>query len=148
MKNSLKIYFLIFIFLIFSTYSTNQSGFNYSVFFPIKNVLIANSVFTSLSVLKSDLSFLNNTSLVFLNKEKILKTINKHRFISNIKLKKKYPNTLKIEIIERIPVAIQIINKKKFYITKDNERIKFIDLKLLENWVPPTFVLTTLFISF
>jgi cell division protein FtsQ len=133
MKNSLKIYFLIFIFLIFSTYSTNHNKFHTSLFFPIKNVLIINNQVTDLPTLKSDLSFLNNTSLFFLNKEKILQTIDKHIFISNIKLKKKYPNTLKIKLIEKIPVATQIIDKKKFYITENNEKIKFIDLKIYEN---------------
>jgi cell division septal protein FtsQ len=82
---------------------------------------------------RSDLSFLINTNLFFLNKEKILETVNKHDFIANIQLKKIYPNTLKILIIEKIPVATQIINKKKFYITKKNEKINFIDLKIYED---------------
>ena len=68
-----------------------------------------------------------------MNKEKILSIINKYDFISNIQLKKKYPNTLKITIIEKIPVATQIIDKKKFYITRQNKKINFIDIKIYEN---------------
>ena len=82
--------------------------------------------------LRSDLSFLINTSLFFLNKEKFLSTISKYDFISSVQLKKKYPNTLKIVITEKIPIALQIIDKKKFYITKDNKKINFVELKAYE----------------
>ena len=114
MKGLLKIYFLIFIFFIFSTYSTEHSKESDSIFFPIKKILIENTVSTNLSELKYDLSFLINRSLFFLDKEKILTVINKHNFISSILLKKKYPNTLKIVIIEETLVATQVIDKKKF----------------------------------
>ena len=133
MKGLLKIYFLIFIFFIFSTYSTEHSKESDSIFFPIKKILIENTVSTNLSELKYDLSFLINRSLFFLDKEKILTVINKHNFISSILLKKKYPNTLKIVIIEETLVATQVIDKKKFYITKANKKINFIDLKIYED---------------
>ena len=130
MKSSLKIYFLIFIFFIFSTYSSNGNRESLSVFFPIKKILIKNNVATNLPKLKSELNILKNTSLFYLKKKKIFKIIKKHDFISNIQLKKKYPNTLKITIIEKVPVATQIIDRKKFYITKDNKKINFTDLKI------------------
>jgi len=130
MKNSLKLYFLIFIFFIFSTYSSNSNRESLSFFFPVKEILIENNIATNLPKLKSELNILKNTSLFYLKEKKIFKIINKHDFISNIQLKKKYPNTLKITIIEKIPVATQTIGRKKFYITKDNEKINFIDLKI------------------
>jgi cell division protein FtsQ len=133
MKSSLKFYFLIFIFFIFSTYNTRYSKENSSIFFPIKEIVIENNLAISSIKLKSDFNFLINASLFFLNKEKILTTANKNDFLSGIQLKKKYPNTLKIKIIEKIPVATQVINKKKFYITKDNEKIKFINIKIYED---------------
>ena len=83
--------------------------------------------------IKAELGFLINTSLFFLDKEKITTTINKYDFISSIQLKKKYPNTLRIIIIEKIPIATQIIGKKKFYITKENNKINFTDIKVYEN---------------
>ena len=76
--------------------------------------------------------------MFFLKEEKILITTNKHDFISSIQLKKKYPNTLKIKISEKIPVATQIMGKKKFYITNDNRKINFIDLKIY-NDLPSIF---------
>jgi cell division septal protein FtsQ len=133
MKSSLKIYFLIFIFFIFTTYNTKYEKESFSIIFPIKEILIQNNIVTNPLELKSDLSFMINSSLLFLNDKKILAIIKKSEFISSIQLKKKYPNTLKIEIFEETPVAIQITNKKKFYITKDNKKINFIYLKIYEN---------------
>ena len=133
MKSSLKIYFLIFIFFIFSTYNTKSKKENYSLFFPIKNIVIENNVATNLSELKSDLNFLFNKSLLYLNKEKVLIAISKHKFISSVQLKKKYPNTLKFLLNEKVPVATQTVGKKKFYITNESEKIKFLDLKIYEN---------------
>ena len=133
MKSSLKIYFLIFIFFIFSTYNTKSKKENYSLFFPIKNIVIENNVATNLSELKSDLNFLFNKSLLYLNKEKVLIAISKHKFISSVQLKKKYPNTLKYLLKEKLPVATQTEEKKKFYITNESEKIKFLDLKIYEN---------------
>ena len=133
MKSSFKIYFLVFIFLIFSTYNRGYNKKNYSIFFSIKEILIENEIATNLLELKSDMSFLMNSSLLFVNDEKILNIISKHEFITSIELEKKYPNSLKIKLIEKIPVATQIIDKKKFYITKDNEKINYIYLEIYEN---------------
>ena len=87
MKSSFKIYFLIFIFLIFSTYNLKHDNKNsISIFFPIKEIFIKNVIATNLLKLKSDLNVLTNTSLFFLNEEKILSAIYSHDFISNIQI--------------------------------------------------------------
>ena len=133
MKSSLKAYFLIFILFFLSTYNLNSNKVSPSIFFPIKEILVENSTATNSDNLKFDLNFLINSSLFYLNREKILLIANNYDFISNIQLKKKYPNILKLTITEKIPVATQIIDKKKFYITKDNEKINFVDLKIYED---------------
>ena len=133
MKSSLKLYFLIFVLFFLSTYNPNSNKVSPSIFFPIKKILVENSTATNLDNLKFDLNFLINSSLFYLNREKILLIASNYDFISNIQLKKKYPNILKLTIIEKIPVATQIIDKKKFYITKDNEKINFVDLKIYED---------------
>ena len=133
MRASLKIYFLIFIFLIFSTYSTNNDKKNSSILFPIKNIVIENNITINLVELKTDLNFLIDSSLFFLDEAKISQIMSKYEFISNIQFKKKYPNTLKVKLYEKTPLGIQIINNKKFYITEDNEKISFIDLKIYKD---------------
>ena len=138
MRNPYKLYFLIFVFFIFTTYATKEKNKKFAFFFPIKKIQIENTLGTDLIKLKSDLDFLMNTSLFFLEKENFLKTINKHDFILNIQLKKIYPNTLKLLIAEKIPLAITEIDKKKFYIIKDNKKISFIDHKIYKD-LPSVF---------
>jgi|TARA_B100000780_G_C21081907_1_gene435718 cell division septal protein FtsQ len=133
MKGSLKKYFLIFVFFIFSTYNSKYNEEGNSIFFPIKVILIENNIATDLIELKSNLRPIKNKNLLLLSEKKILAIVNKHDFISNIQLKKKYPNTLKLTITEKKPVAVQIIDKNKFYITKKNEKINFTYLKIYEN---------------
>ena len=45
------------------------------------------------------------------NKE-IQKALTQNSFIDGFKIKKKYPNTLKIQIFEKKPIAILFIKKK------------------------------------
>ena len=129
-----KNFFLpIFFFIVFTTYNFNEKKQNFSIFFPIKEIIIKNSLTVNLVKLKSDLEFLKNTSLFFLKKAKIAEVSDKYNFISSIQLQKKYPNTLKILISEKVPVATEIEDKKKYYLTKEGKRIDYVELKIFEN---------------
>jgi len=128
-----KLLLLIILFFILTSYNFNEQKKNVSLFFPIKEIIIENTTAVDLTKLKSDLDFLNNTNLFFLNKEKLVDIANKHNFISSIKLKKKYPNTLKILIFEKEPVAIQIIEKNKYYITKNGEQLNYFNLETYQD---------------
>ena len=128
-----KFFLSIFFFIVFSTYTFNEQNQNFSVIFPIKEIIINNTLAVDLIRLKTELEFLKNTSLFFLKKKEIIIVTNKHGFISSIQLKKKYPSTLKILISENIPVATQIEGKKKYYLTQEGKKINFIELKIFEN---------------
>ena len=52
MKGLLKIYFLIFIFVIFTTYNSKNDKESVSIIFPIKEIFIENSVATNILKLK------------------------------------------------------------------------------------------------
>mgnify|MGYP001257371816 FL=1 len=127
-----KIYLLIFFFIIFSSYNLNEKNFSFSVVFPIKKVVIENTVGVDLIKLKSDLNFLINTSLLFLKEKNITKVIDRYDFISGIQIKKNYPNILKILVYEKKPVAIEIQGKLFFYITKNGEKITYSKLNVYE----------------
>ena len=88
MKSIIKIFFLLFIFLILTTYNHKNNNESSSIFFPIKEIFIENNIGTDLLALKSDLSFLINTSLFFLDEKKILEATSKHEFISSVQIKK------------------------------------------------------------
>ena len=128
-----KFFLLIFSFILLTTYNSNEEKKNFSIIFPIKKIEIKDTLAFDSTKLRSELEFLRNTSLFFLKEKEITKVIDKYDFISNIQLKKKYPNTLKILISENIPVATEIEGKKRYYLTKYGEKIKYIELEAFKN---------------
>jgi cell division septal protein FtsQ len=128
-----KFFLLLFFFLIFTTYNFNEKKKNFSIIFPIKKIIINNTLAVDSIKLKAELEFLRNTSLFFLKEKQITKVTDKYGFISNIQLKKKYPNILKILVSERKPVATGINEKKRYYITNEGKRIGYVNLKAFEN---------------
>jgi len=128
-----KSFLLIIFFVVFTTYNFNKKKKNLSIIFPIKEIIIENTLAVDLIKLKAEINFLRNTSLFFLKKKEIIKVIDRHEFISSIKLKKKYPNTLKIVVTENIPVATEINEKKKYYLTQKGKKISYIDIKIFKN---------------
>ena len=56
-----------------------------------------------------------------------------NNFIEGFNIKKKYPNTLKIKIFEKKPIAILIVKKRKFYLSDKIDLIEFKNIKDFEN---------------
>lgn len=101
-------------------YSTNR--------FKIKEIEIKNNHIVDKRKLLKDLSFLYNENLVFTKNSKIKKKLTQHSFIEGFKLKKIYPDKLEIEVIEKKPIAIIIINNRKFFLGTKIELIDYRDL--------------------
>ena len=113
-----KFFFLIIIFLIFTTYNPQNNNYSNSYLFPIKKIEIEGTKAINNNEIIKDLDFLKNSSLLFVNKQNIEDILLKNKFVSKIILKKIYPNILRLIIFEKEPVAVQIIEKNKYYITK------------------------------
>jgi cell division septal protein FtsQ len=128
-----KFFLLIFFFITLTTYNFDIQKHNFSIIFPIKEIITGDTHAFDLTELKSELEFLRNTSLFFLKKKEIIKVINKYDFVSSFQVKKKYPNTLKILISEKIPVATEVNGKKKYYLTKEGKKISYIELEIFES---------------
>jgi hypothetical protein len=59
-------FLLIFFFIVLSTYNFNDQKPNFSIIFPIKEIITEDAYIFDLTTLKSELEFLKNTSLFFL----------------------------------------------------------------------------------
>ena len=109
MKN--RILIAVSLFLILSTVTSQQkiliSNFN------IKEIEIENNFFLKETDLKKQLIPVYGKNLLFLNNGNIKKILLKNSFIESFYIQKKYPNTLKIKIYEKKPIAI-LIDKKSF----------------------------------
>ena len=99
--------------------------------FNLKEIDIENNLLLKDEDIKNLLVPFYNTNLIFLDNKEIQKALTQNSFIDGFKIKKKYPNTLKIKIFERKPIAILYNKKKKFYLS---EKIDLIEYKNIQNY--------------
>ena len=111
------------LFLLFSTITFQQkiviSKFN------LKNIIIENNLLLKEKDIKILLSSIYGKNLIFLKNSEIEKYLIKNDLIESFNIKKKYPNTLKIKIFEKKPIAILFYKKKKFYLSDKGDLIEF-----------------------
>ena len=119
----------IFLFLLLTTFvskkKTNISNFK------LKKIEIENNYFLEEKDIKKSLAEIYNKNLIFINKKDIESALIKNSLIESFLVKKKYPNTLKLKIFEKKPIAILVNKKKKFYLS---DKIEIINFNALKNY--------------
>ena len=135
MKKSL--FGLIVLFILLTTY-TPKFEFILNSDLYIQKIEIENNSIVESDKIKKKLSFLYKENLFFLNLEEIEKNLKNETFIESFSIKKIYPNTLKIIIVEKKPIAILHYKKEKFYISSKGNLINFIDINIY-NDLPTVF---------
>ena len=95
--------------------------------FELKEIQIENNFLLNKEEIKKLLAETYGKNLIFLKSNEIENALMKNSFIESFIIKKKYPNTLKIKIFEKKPIAILINKKNKFYLSEKNDLIKFIE---------------------
>ena len=128
---------LIILFFFLTTYKP-KFDFNFSSDFSIQKIEVKGN-----SIIKSDqvverLSFLYKENLFFLNTEDVKENLKNYSFIESFILKKVYPQTLKIILVEKKPIAILLNKKKKYYISNKGELIDFQNIEKFRN-LPTVF---------
>ena len=103
---------LILFLILFTTYTPN---FNLSPHsnLNIKKIKIENNYILSTDKILKKLNFLLNENLFVLNLDVVQKSLKDLDFIESFRIKKIYPNTIKVTIIERKPIAVLQKKKKK-----------------------------------
>tara|TARA_X000000950_G_C13828880_1_gene625220 strand:- start:551 stop:1207 length:657 start_codon:yes stop_codon:yes gene_type:complete len=99
--------------------------------FNVKKIIVENNFLLKDEDIKNLLIPVYNQNLFFLKNIDVKKALLKNSFIESFNIKKKYPNTLKIRIFEKKPIALLFNDKKKFYLS---ERIDLIEFKNLPNY--------------
>ena len=106
--------------------------------FNLKTIVIENNLLLKDKDVKSLLIPFYNKNLIFLDNNEVKTALLQNSFIKSFNIKKKYPNTLKIEIFEKKPIAVLFNKKKKFYLS---EKIDLIEFKNLPNYQQLPYVL-------
>jgi len=115
------------ILLITLTTITSDQKIIFSIF-SLKKITIENNYLLKENDIKKSLKPIYDKNLLKLNNKEIKKILLQNSLIDSFKIKKKYPNTLEIEIFEKKPIAILFDKKQKFYIS---EKIELIDYNML-----------------
>ena len=100
------------LFIILSTVTSQQQIIISK--FKIKEITIENISLIKEKDLKKLLVPIYGKNLLFLNNDEIKKELMQNNLIDSFNIKKKYPNTLKIKIFEKKPIAILFNQKKNF----------------------------------
>lgn len=117
------------LFILLTTITTQQQILITS--FKLKDIEIENNFLLKKKDIKKSLRPIYNKNLILLNYSEIQKVMMQNSFIESFKVKKKYPNSLKIKIFEKKPIAILFYKKKKFYLS---EKIELIEFKYLKDY--------------
>ena len=93
--------------------------------FNIKEIKIENNLLLETEDIIKSLKPIYNKNLVNLNYREIEEKLSKKTFIESFNIKKKYPNTLQIKIVEKKPIAILQNKKKKYFLSEKLDLIEF-----------------------
>ena len=116
MKKFYKIFSLISILVILSTYNSkelkNLNKGSISLF-TIKNIKIENNLLIHELEIKNRLKNLYKENIFLINKNDLEDPLKNIDFFKKIEVKKKYPNTIIVKVYETEPVAVIITNNVK-----------------------------------
>jgi len=126
----------LFLLILFTTFNSQQK-FIIS-HFDLKTIEIENNLLLKDNDIKNLLISFYNKNLVLLNNNEVKNALMQNSLIESFKIKKKYPNTLKVKIFEKKPIAVLFDKKNKFYLS---EKIDLIEYRNLPNYQTLPYVL-------
>ncbi len=123
MKDSKFIFFLLFLIVIFSTYAPTKN--KKQNLFSINKILIQGENRINFSELSNKLSLIKGKNLLYISNADIAKLLDNFKQIDYVKIKKIYPDTIKLIIEEKEIIGITSRNNELFLVTQDADLITF-----------------------
>ena len=102
--------------------------------FNLKEIIIENNFLIKDKDINNLLKPIYEKNLILLRNSEIENMLMQNNLIESFKIKKIYPDKIKIEIFEKRPIAILINKKKKFYLSEKIDLIDFNSLKTNEKF--------------
>jgi len=128
MKKLYRIIILLAALTFLTTYSPSE--FNVfpkkkNFFFKIKNIKIANNQLIDENKIIEKLTEIYEKNILFIERNDIERPLRSIEFLEKIEIKKKYPNTIIINVYETEPVAILFKENNKYLLDSSSNLIPF-----------------------
>ena len=128
MKKLYRIIILLVALTFLTTYSPNE--FNVfpkkkNFFFKIQNIIIVNNHLIDESEIIEKLTGIYEKNILFIERNDIERPLKSIGFLEKIEVKKKYPNTIIINIYETKPVAILFKENSKYLLDSSSNLMPF-----------------------
>ena len=141
MKKLYRIIILLVTFIFLTTYSPNE--FNVfpkkkNLFFKIQNIKIVNNHLIEESKIIEKLNKIYEKNILFIERNDIERPLKSIKFLEKIEVKKKYPNTIIINIYETRPIAILFKENGKSILDSSFNLIPFVESILFDD-LPSVF---------
>ena len=141
MKKIYKVFLLIIALIFLSTFNPNtltQVLNSKNKFFQIKNIIILNNSIIEKSEISKKLNHIYNKNIFSITRDDLEKPLKKIRFLKKIEVKKKYPDTIIVKILETTPVAYLYKDQKKYLLDSSSNLILF-ENNIDFNYMPSIF---------
>tara|TARA_Y100000590_G_scaffold445138_1_gene576853 strand:- start:2881 stop:3564 length:684 start_codon:yes stop_codon:yes gene_type:complete len=128
MKKFYKIILLLIALIFLSTFNPrefNSVAKKTNALFKIENIEIKNNFLINKIEIEEKLDAIYKENIFFIKREDIEKPLKNIDFLEKIEVKKRYPNTLVLNIFETKPVAILFKNKAKYILDSSSNLILF-----------------------
>ena len=128
MKKLYRTIILLTVLIFLTTYSPNE--FNVfpkkkNFFFKIKNIKIVNNYLIDESKIIDKLTEIYEKNILFIERNDIKRPLKSIDFLEKIEIKKKYPNTIIINVYETEPVAILFKENSKYLLDSSSNLIPY-----------------------
>jgi len=128
MKKLYRIIILLVALTFLTTYSPNEfNGFpeKKNFFFKIQNIKIVNNHLIEENKIIEKLTEIYEKNILFIERNDIERPLKSIEFLEKIEVKKKYPNTIIINVYETEPVAILFKENSKYLLDSSSNLIPF-----------------------
>jgi len=113
------------LFIVLTTFNSTSSNF-INIFFPIKVIEYNKTIFLKESTKSKANDFLINKSLLWISTKQAKNLFNKNKWVKTVTFAKKFPDTLRISVLEYSPIAYFKKNKL-IYLINSNFKNSLID---------------------
>tara|TARA_B100000029_G_scaffold469148_1_gene506790 strand:- start:7268 stop:7942 length:675 start_codon:yes stop_codon:yes gene_type:complete len=124
MRKKKNFFLWLFLFIFLTTYSFDSIENKKNSFLPIKIIKIEGANNSDQEEIQKRLNKFKGKSIILIGKNQFRKIGHNLKFVKELKIKKIYPDTIKVIIIEYEPIGIFFSESKKFLLTKNGKVIQ------------------------